>query len=78
MSGGAIAGMCVGVGIFCLIVGIIIGIYIARKMVRKQLDENPIITEQQIRAMYAQMGRTPSEQQVKKMMATMKSKSKNS
>lgn len=75
MSAGVICGIVFG-AIGALIVGIVIGFFIARKMVKKQLDENPIITEQQIRAMYAQMGRTPSEQQVKRMMATMKSKSK--
>ena len=38
----------------------------------KQLRENPPITEKQIRAMYSQMGRKPSEAQIRQIMNSMK------
>ncbi len=76
MSAGVISGIVFGV-IGALIVGAIIGFYLSQKYFKKQLDENPPITEQQIRAMYAQMGRKPSEQQVKQMMAIFRRNNKS-
>ncbi len=55
-----------------LLIGAALGFYFTRKSVQKQLEENPPITEKQIRAMYAQMGRKPSEADIRKIMATMK------
>ncbi len=75
MSAGAIVGIVCGV-IGALVVGVIIGFVICQKYFKKQLDENPPITESQIRAMYAQMGRKPSEQQVKQMMGIFKRSNK--
>ena len=37
----------------------------------KQQKENPPITEKQIRAMYAQMGRKPSEAQIRAIMKSL-------
>lgn len=54
-----------------LIVGGAAGFFITRHMFQKQLKENPPITEKQIRAMYAQMGRKPSEAQIRQIMKTM-------
>lgn len=76
MSAGVICGIVFGI-ICALIVGAIIGFYLSQKYFKKQLDENPPITEQQIRAMYAQMGRKPSEQQVKQMMAIFRRNNKS-
>ena len=45
--------------------------FISKKSFEKQLKENPPVTEKQIRAMYAQMGRKPSEAQVRQIMKTM-------
>ncbi|MDR0674816.1 MAG: YneF family protein [Mycoplasmataceae bacterium] len=56
-----------------LIVGGLLGFYIATKIFKKQMRENPPITEDQIRAMYTQMGRKPSEQQIRQIMNMMKS-----
>jgi uncharacterized protein YneF (UPF0154 family) len=55
-----------------LALGLFLGFYIAQKMFKKQLRENPPITAEQIRAMYTQMGRTPSEQQVNQIMGMFK------
>lgn len=74
MSTGAIIGLCFGVGIACLIVGGLIGFKIASSIFKKQMKKNPPITEDQIRAMYAQMGRKPSESQVRQIMNQFKNK----
>lgn len=55
-----------------LLLGMLIGFIITRKFVDKQLRDNPPITERQIKAMYAEMGRKPSEKQIKKVMQTMR------
>jgi len=67
MDAGAIVGIVFGV-IGALILGVMIGVYFGYKYFKKQIKKNPPITEAQIRAMYAQMGRKPSEQQVKQVM----------
>ena len=54
-----------------LLVGGIIGFFVARKVFKDQLEKNPPINENMIRAMMTQMGRKPSERQVKQVMAAM-------
>ncbi|MFJ7952441.1 YneF family protein [Lysinibacillus sp. NPDC096418] len=51
--------------------GAALGFYFARQAMMKHLKENPPINEQMIRMMMAQMGRTPSEKQVRQMMTQM-------
>ena len=53
------------------LVGALLGFYFTRKAFEKQLKENPPITEKQIRAMFMQMGRKPSEAQIKAVMKSM-------
>lgn len=66
-------GLALGLGIpLALIVGGIIGYFIAIKIFKKQLKNNPPITESQIRSMYAKMGRKPSEAQVREIMRSFK------
>ncbi|MCF0227418.1 MAG: YneF family protein [Malacoplasma sp.] len=72
MSVGAWIGIIVAVAVVCIGLGIFIGFKIAKNMFRKQMKENPPITEEQIRAMYAQMGRKPSESQVRQIMNNFK------
>lgn len=76
MGAGAIAGLAIGVGILCLLIGAALGYWFAMKTFKKQLKENPPITESQIRSMYKQMGRTPNEKQVKQIMETFKKNTK--
>jgi len=57
--------------VVALIGGVAIGFYAARQYMFKYLKENPPINEQMIRVMMAQMGRKPSEKQVRQMMAQM-------
>ncbi|HWL12863.1 MAG TPA: YneF family protein [Ureibacillus sp.] len=51
--------------------GAALGFYFARQYMMKYLKENPPINEQMIRVMMAQMGRKPSEKQVRQMMSQM-------
>ena len=45
--------------------------FITRKIFANQLKKNPPINENMIRAMMTQMGRTPSEKQVRAVMKSM-------
>lgn len=68
-----ILGLSLGLGIpFALIVGAFIGYYLAMKYFKKQIKDNPPITEKQIRMMYQQMGRKPTEKQIKQIMNSIK------
>jgi uncharacterized protein YneF (UPF0154 family) len=53
------------------VVGAAISFYFTRRAFEKQLKENPPISEKQIRAMFMQMGRKPSEAQIKAVMKSM-------
>lgn len=54
-----------------LIVGAIIGFFIAKKYMMKYLKKNPPINEEMIKTLMMQMGRTPSQKQVNQMMKQM-------
>ena len=54
-----------------LIIGGVIGFFVARHFLQKQLKENPPITEKMVRAMFMQMGRKPSEAQIRAIMKSM-------
>jgi len=54
-----------------LIVGAVIGFFIARKYMMKYIKKNPPINEDMIKALMTQMGRTPSQKQVNQMMKQM-------
>ena len=53
------------------LIGAALGFFFTKRSYEKQLKENPPITEKQIRAMYAQMGRKPSEAQIRSIMKSM-------
>jgi uncharacterized protein YneF (UPF0154 family) len=55
----------------CILAGGIIGFVVARKVFKRYLEKNPPVNENMIRAMMTQMGRKPSERQVKQVMAAM-------
>lgn len=60
------------IGIGALLVGAVVGFLVARKIITNQIEKNPPITEKTIRAMFLSMGRTPSEKQVRQVMASVK------
>ena len=51
--------------------GLLAGYIIARAVFKKQLEKNPPINEKMIRAMFMQMGRKPSEAQIKQVIKSM-------
>ncbi len=54
-----------------LIIGGALGFYFTRRQFEKQLKENPPVNEKMIRAMFMQMGRKPSEAQIRQIMKSM-------
>ncbi|HHZ11919.1 MAG TPA: YneF family protein [Acholeplasmataceae bacterium] len=54
-----------------LIVGAVGGFLVARKVFQNYLEKNPPVNEKMIRVMMQQMGRTPSEKQVRQIMASI-------
>ena len=54
-----------------IIITMIATFFITRKIFQNQLKKNPPINENMIRAMMTQMGRTPSEKQVRAVMRSM-------
>ncbi|MBE6146956.1 MAG: YneF family protein [Firmicutes bacterium] len=54
-----------------ILVGIVIGFFVARKYMMKYLKKNPPINEDMIRTLMTQMGRTPSQKQINQMMKSM-------
>ena len=71
METSAIIGLAVGIPI-SFIIGAILGYFISMKIIKKQLRKHPPITEAQVKAMYAKMGRKPSETQIKEIMRSFK------
>lgn len=53
------------------LIGALISFFVTKRMFEKQLKENPPIDEKMIRAMYMQMGRKPSEAQVRQIMKSL-------
>lgn len=60
------------IGIGALLAGAVAGFFLAKAYFKRYLDKNPPVNENMIRAMMTQMGRTPSEKQVRQVMASMK------
>ena len=54
-----------------LLVGGVVGFLLARTWFKKYLEKNPPVNEKMIREMMRQMGRTPSEKQVRQILASM-------
>lgn len=61
--------------ILYLVVGLLVGgglgFFFTRRSFEKQLKENPPVNEKMIRAMFSQMGRKPSEAQIRAIMKSM-------
>lgn len=61
----------IGIGVGAFLLGGIVGFFVARAFFKRHLEKNPPINEQMIREMMRQMGRTPSERQVKQILNSM-------
>ena len=57
--------------VLALIVGGVVGFFLSQRYFKKYLRENPPVNENMIRAMMTQMGRKPSEKQVRQVMQSM-------
>ena len=64
-------GMYILVGALCLIAGVALGFFIARKYMMNYLKKNPPINEQMLRMMMMQMGQKPSQKKINQMMQAM-------
>lgn len=68
--------------IVAIVMGVLIpvagflGFYITKKLIEKQLRQNPPISEAQVRTMFMQMGRKPSEAQIRNVMNSVKGANK--
>ena len=67
-------GAAIGWIIGALVIGLIGGFFGARFILKRQLQKNPPINEKMIRVMFAQMGRTPSEKQIREIMRNVNTK----
>lgn len=74
---GGWVGIVIGIGIFLFICGGLLAFFLTKRMFEKQIKENPPITEKMIRAMFLQMGRKPSEAQIKNIMRSMQNAKNN-
>ena len=54
-----------------LIIGAVIGFFLARYFMQKYLKKNPPINEDMIKALMMQMGRKPNQKQINQMMKAM-------
>ncbi len=54
-----------------IIIGAALGFYFTKKKFEKEIKENPPINEKMIRAMFLQMGRKPSEAQIRQIMKSV-------
>jgi len=60
--------------VVALLVGAILGFFLSQRYFKKYLRDNPPVDEKMIRAMMTQMGRKPSEKQVRQVMQSMQQK----
>ncbi len=49
-----------------------LGAFLMFRWLKKYLQKNPPISEKQIKEMFRQMGRTPSEKQIRQIINSMK------
>ena len=57
--------------IVAILIGSIIGFFVAQKQLKKYLQKNPPINEEVVRTMMMQMGRTPSQKQINQVMKSI-------
>lgn len=54
-----------------VLIGAIVGFFLARYFMKRYLKKNPPINEDMIKALMMQMGRKPSQKQINQMMKSM-------
>ena len=71
MSTGLGVGLIIGISIITFLCGAGLSFFLTKRAFEKQLRDNPPVNEKMIRAMFLQMGRKPSEAQIKSVMRSM-------
>ena len=54
-----------------IVIGLVAGFFGARYFFKRQMQKNPPVNEKMIRAMFMEMGRKPSEAQIRRIMKSM-------
>ena len=57
--------------LFGLIIGAVVGFFLAKYFMQKYLKKNPTINEDMIKTLMMQMGRKPNQKQINQMMKAM-------
>lgn len=57
-----------------LVLGLVLGAVLMFFWFKRYLEKNPPITEKQIKEIFKQMGRSPSQKQMKQIMNNIKNK----
>jgi uncharacterized protein YneF (UPF0154 family) len=65
------------IAIVGILVGMLGGFFIARRTFTNQIKDNPVLNEDSLRMMMAQMGQKPSEVKIQQMLRQMKASQKN-
>ncbi len=63
--------------IIAIFAAFIAGFFVARKVITKQIEENPPFSREQIKAMYSSMGIKPSEARINQTMNAIQRAGKN-
>lgn len=64
-------GLAIALIVGALLVGLVVGFFVSRKLFQRELEKNPPVTRSMIRTMYMQMGRKPSEKDINRVMDSM-------
>ena len=62
----------IGVLVLALVVGLVVGFFLARWFFKRQLEKNPPINEAMVRALYQSVGRKPSEADIQRTINAVK------
>lgn len=65
-------GAWIGVVVAALVVGLVVGFFLARWFFKRQLEKNPPINEAMVRALYQSVGRKPSEADIQRTINAVK------
>ncbi len=65
-------GAWIGVMVAALVVGLVVGFFLARWFFKRQLEKNPPINEAMVRALYQSVGRKPSEADIQRTINAVK------
>lgn len=57
--------------LLALMAGLVAGYFLSQFIFKRYLKKNPPVNEKMVRAMLTQMGRKPSEKQVRQVMKSM-------